>query len=259
MRSNIATALELSSRFGWRVFPAKPADKSPYINGWQQRATADADEIERLFDLFPDAMIGLPTGPINGLTVLDLDLKNGVDGVQSFRSLALPCSTRAVVETPSGGFHLYLRTWDTVLPSPVGILPGMDIRSSGAYVIAPGSVSNVGAYNWVDVDPIEPQDITRLCGVLENFIQNPPTRQFGKGQRRAPRVDLLAPIYEGNRDCEMTRRCGFLFRKGYAECEVEAMLLEINTQCVHPPLPDRDIQRICRSIAKREARHGRIA
>jgi len=111
MRSNIANALELSSRFGWRVFPAKPTDKSPCINGWQQRATADAEKIKRLFDLFPDAMIGLPTGPINGLTVLDLDLKNGVDGVQSFRSFALPCSTRAVVETPSGGFHLYYRAW----------------------------------------------------------------------------------------------------------------------------------------------------
>ena len=82
MRSNIASALELSSRFGWRVFPAKPADKSPFINGWQQRATADAIEIERLFGPFPDAMIGLPTGSINGLTILDLDLKNGVDGVQ---------------------------------------------------------------------------------------------------------------------------------------------------------------------------------
>ena len=90
MRSNIANALELSSRFGWKVFPAKPADKSPYISGWQHRATADAREIERLFEPFPDAMIGLPTGPINGLTVLDLDLKNDVDGVQSFRSLALP-------------------------------------------------------------------------------------------------------------------------------------------------------------------------
>ena len=67
MRSNIVSALELSSRFGWRVFPAKPADKSPYINGWQQRATADADEIERLFDLFPDAMIGLPPVDIGRL------------------------------------------------------------------------------------------------------------------------------------------------------------------------------------------------
>ena len=42
MRSNISNALELSSRFGWKLFPAKSADKSPYINGWQQRATANA-------------------------------------------------------------------------------------------------------------------------------------------------------------------------------------------------------------------------
>ena len=259
MRSNIATVLALSLKFGWKVFPAKPNDKSPYISGWQQRATSDANGIKQLFDPFPDAMIGLPTGPINGLTVIDLDRKNDVDGVESFRRLALPCSTRAVVGTPTGGFHLYYRTWNTVLPSPVGLLPGMDIRSNGAYVIAPGRISDFGTYNWLDLDPIKPQTITRLCGVLENLIQNPPRRQFGKGQRRGPGVDLLQPIYEGNRDCEMTRRCGFLFRKGYAECEVEAMLLEINSQCVHPPLPDRDIQRICRSIARREAGHGRFA
>ena len=90
MRSNIAAVIALSLKFGWKVFPAKPTDKSPYINGWKHRATADAKKIEQLFEPFPDAIIGLPTGPINGLTVLDLDLKNGVDGVQSFRSLALP-------------------------------------------------------------------------------------------------------------------------------------------------------------------------
>ena len=95
MRSNIATVLALSLKFGWKVFPAKPGDKSPYISGWQQRATSDADRIKQLFYPFPDAMIGLPTGPINGLTIIDLDRKNDVDGVESFRRLALPCSTRA--------------------------------------------------------------------------------------------------------------------------------------------------------------------
>ena len=258
MKSNIAKALELSSKFGWQIFPAKPHDKSPFISGWQYRASADPIEIEQMFTPFPEAMIGLPTGPINGLTILDLDRKNGVDGVESFRRMTLPCSTRAVVRTPTGGFHLYFRTWNKILPSPIGILPGIDIRSNGAYVIAPGSISDFGSYDWGGDDQVKPDSITELCSMLENFIQNPPNRRIGKKHKRETRVELLEPIYEGNRDCEMTRRCGYLFRKGYSEFEVEAMLLEINSRCVHPPLPERDIQRICRSIAKREGRNGRI-
>ena len=59
---------------------------------------------------------------------------------------------------------------------------------------------------------------------------------------------------EGQRNDEMTRRCGVLFKRGYSAEQVEGMLDRINQRCCTPPLGDREIQNIFRSIAKREGR-----
>ena len=158
-------------------------------------ATADAIEIEHCLT-FPDAMIDCQLGrsirPFSILIPRMVWMVSSHSAALHFPAAQGQSKHQVVVSS-------LLSNLGHGLAIASGILPGLDIRSNGAYVIAPGSVGNVGAYGWVDVDPIEPQDITRLCGVLENFIQNPPKKQFGKGQRRGPRVDLLAPIYEGNR------------------------------------------------------------
>ena len=44
------------------------------------RAVNTREEVIDLFKDFPGAGIGIPTGPSNGITVVDIDIKNGVDG-----------------------------------------------------------------------------------------------------------------------------------------------------------------------------------
>ena len=86
MTSSVDKAIKLANDFGWRVFPANLKNKRPLISGWQERATSDPDGIRELFTPFPNAMIGLPTGPINKITVVDLDKKNEVDGFKTVMS-----------------------------------------------------------------------------------------------------------------------------------------------------------------------------
>ena len=89
MTNTIKSAIELARKTGWKVFPANPKTKKPVFSGWQQKASADPSTIEQLFAPYSNAVIGLPTGPINGITVVDVDTKNGVDGYKTIDRLGL--------------------------------------------------------------------------------------------------------------------------------------------------------------------------
>jgi hypothetical protein len=145
-------------RSGLHVFPCNPSGdraKQPITkNGFKDAAT-DPDKIYRWFTQWKSALIGLRTGRASGVFVVDLDNKNGVNGIAELEQLEakhgkLP-ETYTVV-TPSGGKHLYFAMPDIDLgcsASRVG--PGIDIRAEGGYVIAPPSMLGDGrTYESVD-------------------------------------------------------------------------------------------------------------
>ena len=65
--------------------------------------------------------------------------------------------------------------------------------------------------------------------------------------------EIDSPISEGTRNNELTRRCGYLFRK-YSSDKVLEIMRHINQRCCNPPIEDRELYRIVCSIGKREGR-----
>ncbi|NDW45276.1 bifunctional DNA primase/polymerase [Ruegeria sp. PrR005] len=148
---NLKAALS-AAEAGCPVFPCNPENKSPYVK-WKNRATIDPGEIGELWVQYPDAVPGLVTGSASGFVVIDLDVKNGKNGVKEFERLGLHQEDAgAVVKTASGGLHLYYEYQDGVRNSQDKIAPGIDVRAEGGYVIAPGAVSNTGIYECVSSD-----------------------------------------------------------------------------------------------------------
>ena len=250
MTSSVDIAISLANNFGWKVFPANPENKRPLVSGWKEKASSEADQIAKLFEPFGGAMVAIPTGPINGLTVVDVDRKNGVDGLQTLMKLAMRMPTSAIVYTPTGGLHLYYSSQDEEYPCSVGkIGPGVDVRGVGGYVIGAGSVGMTGAYRWKNDLHKTKYGILPLTVDLKQAI----TGKFRKSNKiDSPCASILDPVMEGQRNDEITRRCGVLFHKGYPAEEVEMMLHRINEKCCTPPLDDREVSRIFQSIAKRE-------
>ncbi|SHJ70644.1 Primase C terminal 2 (PriCT-2) [Shimia gijangensis] len=148
---NLVAALS-ASKAGCPVFPCNPKDKSPFVK-WKTAATTDQEEIFKLWDKYPGAMPGLVTGAASGFTVVDLDVKNGKNGVKEFERLGLNQNDAgAAVKTAGGGLHLYFLHADGVRNSQDKVAPGIDVRGEGGYVIAPGAVSNTGEYELVSGD-----------------------------------------------------------------------------------------------------------
>lgn len=154
-------ALELAGVYGFCVFPVTAPShygsapgKRPLIKEWPQLATTDPQQIEAWWSRWPEANIGVATGRPSNIWVLDVDMKSGgPDGLSTLRKLEQemgPFPDTLTAITGSGGLHLYFR-YDPEAPvrSRADVLPGIDVRGDGGYVVAPPSLHVSGSrYKW---------------------------------------------------------------------------------------------------------------
>jgi putative DNA primase/helicase len=116
-------------------------------------ATKDEAAIRAMWTSRPDANVGVATGAVSSIFVLDVDPQHGGD--ESFTKLvaehgALP-ATRTV-KTGGGGRHYYFKhPGATVRNSAKKLGAGLDVRGDGGYVVAPPSNhKSGGTYEWLD-------------------------------------------------------------------------------------------------------------
>src|ERR1035437_2364729 len=100
---------------------------------------AAPEEIKKWFTDFPDAQLGIVTGKISGITVVDIEF----GGDPSF----LPQNT-SIIKTGGGGWHYYY-SYEAGVQNSARIRPLVDIRGEGGYVVAPPSVSDKGPYSII--------------------------------------------------------------------------------------------------------------
>jgi hypothetical protein len=97
-----------------------------------QHRTASAEECERWFSTDTDRNVGIVTGAISNIVVLDVD---GEQGERSLLSLGVMPATPTV--RTGRGRHLYFRHPGFPVRNSVAIKPGLDVRGDGGYVVAP--------------------------------------------------------------------------------------------------------------------------
>jgi len=143
------------------IFPCKPNKKPLTPNGFKD-ATTNEKRVQEWWRLWPDAMIGMPTGPKSGIDVLDLDVKpdEGIDGRDFFPSWQT--MSPVIAQTPSGGAHLYFRSAGEVRNSTDLIAPGVDTRGEGGYAIVPPSRSAARRYKFIKCEDAYLQDRNQL-------------------------------------------------------------------------------------------------
>lgn len=153
LNDNLQAAL-FHAEAGRPVFPCAPITHEPRVTGGFHAATTDMAQIKRWWRNRPDSMAGIPTGPKTGLAVLDLDMKKGKDGISALRDLGYdPDSlTNCIVETTTGGRHLFFAHPEGLGNSANKLAPGVDVRAEGGYVIAPGAVEKKGRYRLLSGD-----------------------------------------------------------------------------------------------------------
>lgn len=149
---------------GYKVLALAEGRKLPAIKGGHgfKDATDDADVIARLAKRFPRANIGIATGAASGITVIDIDPRNGGDATiakLAAGGLVFPRCPEA--RTGNGGRHLFFAYHCQVKANKDRLGPGVDVKTDGGYVvaapsvIAPSEQGSGGDYRWV----ASPQDV----------------------------------------------------------------------------------------------------
>lgn len=243
------------SKDGYSVIPISPNGKmkKPLVNWteWQTRR-ADETQIRNWWKVFPKAGVGIVTGKISNLVVMDIDPKHG--GTDE----GFPPTSR-VVATGGGGQHHYY-TYTEGARNRTGD-NGVDVRAEGGYVVAPPSMHESGnPYEWDLLDEPGPITVAQTVALSPSKATHENLNGHANGADHAPLFDQYAPktfltdhAAEGGRNDAVTREAGYYSGKGIAEEMVLSICL--NKNAVSPnPLDPREVERTVKSICGMEAR-----
>ncbi len=224
---------------GLEIFPCKCNKKNPLTANGFKDASSDEQVINGWWDKYPDANIGLPTGRVNNLVVVDVDVKNDAGGMDSLQQLLEECGefdTR-VVHTPSGGLHYYFSypQDEEIIKCRTNLRPGIDIRADGGYVVAPGSSIDGNAYEFEGKD----KDIAELPQKLLEILtsNNKSDREFG-----VPATEVMLGVEQGSRNNNIFRLASKLRGDDVPREVAESQILIAAQNCI-PPLSEMEAMR----------------
>jgi hypothetical protein len=204
-------------RLGYSVIPISAKGKTPLIK-WSeyQNRKASREEVQEWHRQWPDMNIGVVTGTISNLVVVDAD---GDAGLATLERLKLESSLCGLT---GNGKHLWLRYPGFLVENSVKKYPGIDIRADGGYVVAPPSVHENGKrYRFLGrgvVDaallPVFPSQIFAGTVTSSTLDRNSPSWI----------ADALKGMTNGNIDITLFRLCSRLRNDGYTQQDCAALI-----------------------------------
>jgi len=243
----LSAALSYVKR-GFSVIPIQAREKRPLI-AWEeyQDRIATEEEIKTWWAKWPEANMGIVTGKISGLVVIDLDSE---EAKNKLKEMLPGYDLMAVPRSRTGkGWQLFFKHPGTSIQNRAGIIPGLDVRGDGGYVVAPPSIHPNGkVYKWqvplTGELPKLPVDLFKLISSpTGNGSENVFRERFNTAQ-------ALAGVPEGQRDETLFRLACKLRNADIPQSVAESLTLEAARNC-QPPFPEREALEKIRNAYRR--------
>lgn len=235
---------------GWKVFPCfgvrdgacicgKPdctaPGKHPMTFNGVKAATGDPRTIIEWFNYMPGCNWAVATGEPSGIWVLDIDVHDD-DGVHSLKSWLMERGIELpetyTVHTGGGGWHYYFSAKAAALRNRGRVLPGVDVRAGGGYVMLPGSSHISG----VEYTAVRDAPIVHAPTPLVDYLRSAGSASIpsgSNGQRRSGGSGKLLDYYlehgftPSSRDVECYIFACSLWRKHFNDPDlVEAIIAD---------------------------------
>lgn len=227
---------------GFSIIPISP-DKKPLIE-WKkyQKQKATREEIENWFSKSPSINIGIVTGEISGIVVIDIEY-GGETG-------NLPPTV--ISKTGGGGYHFFYKYPGVKVKNGVRVRELTDIRGDGGYVVVPPSLHTSGNnYEWV----VSPDDAE--FGELPHWVIEQTANSIKHKEPTDWEKFVQTGNSEGTRNMNAAQLAGKLLYHSVPEFwEILAwpMLQDWNQKQNNPPLPESELRATWESIKKAETK-----
>lgn len=230
---------------GERVYPVKW--------GHYREKGQSVSEVMELFTKFRGANISVVLGRISGVVVIDVD-KNEIPSYLQ--------RVNTWVVTTRRGYHFYFRY---PFDEPEGVRSmhleeKVELKADGALATLPRSYHHKNQrfrYEWL-VPPIK----NMKKGIMHELADFSVVRDklaiyYVKKREDEAIRELYKGVPEGKRNSSLARIAGSLFYDGLDLEEVITILLAVNRNN-NPPLPEKEVISIAKSIYKRDLTRRRI-
>src|SRR5699024_58379 len=214
--SNLSVAIAYSQMLKWSIFPIYYKTKRPITQHGFHDATNDMEQIKRWWSEYPNANIGLPTGKVNDIIVIDIDPRN--NGNYSFERLIdehEPFPHTVECLTGGGGNHIYFKYDERINKSTIQGYDGIDVQGNGKYVVLPPSTHPNGKkYHWEESSKPVSTEIAKFplwfVGLFEHK-QN--VKQRYKSKHVSDYVRILEGVSQGERNNALMTLIGHLLAR----------------------------------------------
>ena len=124
--------------------------KHPRVPQGLNDASTDPAQVSSWWRRWPDANIGVRTGAVSGLLVVDIDGPEGIDAVKKLQHRHAPLPDTLWARTGGGGWHAFLAHPGGTLGNTAGrLVAHVDTRGDGGFVVAAPSLHASGdLYRW---------------------------------------------------------------------------------------------------------------
>lgn len=235
----------------WKKTKCDSPGKHPRTARGLDDASRDPSKIERWWQQWPDANVGVRTDDQPRIDIDDLAI------AEELASDAELLIETEAVRTPSGGLHITLAS-PSVKTSKLKLAGGRsigDLKASAAYVLVPPSRIGDAGYVRLSPDWVEPA------------AADDPLAWFGRKlalfghtladtRERPAYQDVGAHLTEGGRHDGLLSHAGLLYVDGISAAAFAAALNGINEEICEPPLAHEEVESIVQHFLERRERRA---
>lgn len=233
------------AELGMSVIPVGQ-DKKPRID-WKKYQTerASQEQIKEWWAKYPDANVGVVTGKISGLVVVDVEAGGDIKN--------LPPTV--ISKTGGGGWHCFYQYPNVPVKNGVRVRELTDIRGDGGYIVMSPSLHKSGKhYEWI----VSPDDAD--FAEVPEWILHKTSKQK---QKTNWQEFISRENPNGARNMSGTQLAGKLLHHlpiKLWDVSGWATMKEWNAQSNQPPLTEGELKGVWESIKKLELeQRGKLA
>lgn len=239
--------------------PVHPKTKKPVGDEWNKQKPKFED-LPQLFNT-SELNIGVLLGEEYNLVSIDFDAdkKTGKltqEGFALLKKLVEQFPNTWLIQTGGGGTQMFFRPIpDRPVQRRIKILPGVDLLGNGVAIVAPSVHSNGNEYKNVVLPKSKDEIAIFPYELFDEMLSS------SQGQPNLNGKDYDEVFYEGERDNALARYAGKIIGE-HPENDWKSICLPLirdyNRQRCIPPLPDKEAEKVFRSICKTHKRNQKM-